>query len=108
MNAPHVHVYRGPLGAAAEEAGLREDGDAGKLLLSDVEPALHRRVAVPGPQRLVVGGRRGGVPGVDRGCGGAAPRDVCTRCVSAWSVCARCAIRPSVHIVGGRRSRWLS
>ena len=30
---------------------------------------MHRRVAVPGPQRPVVGGRRGEVPGVDIGCG---------------------------------------
>ena len=69
MGAPHVHVHRGLLRAAAEEARLREDGDAGEPLLSDAEPALHRRVAVPGPQRPVVGGRRGEVPGVDIGCG---------------------------------------
>ena len=35
----------------------------------DAEPALHRRVAVSGPQRPVVGGRRGEVPGMDVGCG---------------------------------------
>ena len=46
-----------------------EDGDAGELLLTDAEPALHRRVAVSGPQRPVVGGRRGEVPGVDIDCG---------------------------------------
>ena len=44
-----------------------EDGDAGEPLLTDAEPALHRRVAVSGPQHLVVGGRRGEVPGVDVG-----------------------------------------
>ena len=69
MGSSHVHVQRGLLWAAAEEARLREDGNAGEPLLSDTEPALHRRVAVPGPQRLVVGGRRGEVPGVDIGCG---------------------------------------
>ena len=35
----------------------------------DVEPALHRRVAVSDLQRPVVGGRRGAVPGVDVGRG---------------------------------------
>ena len=69
MGAPHVHVHRGSLRAATEEARLRKDGDAGEPLLSDAEPALHRRVAVPGPQRPLVGGRRGEVPGVDIGCG---------------------------------------
>ena len=69
MGAPHVHVHRGVLWAAAEEARLREDGDAGEPLLSDAEPALHRRVAVPGPQRPAVGGCCGEVPGVDIGCG---------------------------------------
>ena len=56
-------------GPAAEEARLWEEGDAGERLLSDAEPALHRRVGVPGPQRPVVGGRRGKVSGVDIGCG---------------------------------------
>ena len=46
-----------------------EDSDAGELLLTDAEPALHRRVAVSGPQRPAVGGRRGEVPGVDIGLG---------------------------------------
>ena len=46
-----------------------DDGDAGELLLTDAEPALHRRVAVSGPQRPAVGGCRGEVPGVDIGCG---------------------------------------
>ena len=69
MGAPHVHLHRGLLLTAAEEARLLEDGDAGGPLLPDAEPALHRRVAVPGPQRPVVGGLRGEVPGVDIGCG---------------------------------------
>ena len=69
MDASHVRVHRGLLRAAAEEARLREDGDAGELLLSGAEPALHRRVAVPGPHLLVVGGRRGEAPGVDIGRG---------------------------------------
>ena len=69
MGAPHVHVHRGLLRAAAEEARLQEDVDAGEPLLSDAEPALHRLVAAPGPQRLVVGGRRGEGPGVGIGCG---------------------------------------
>ena len=56
-------------GAAAEKARLRDDGDAGEPLLPDAEPALHRRVAVSGPQRPAVGGRRGEVPGVDVGRG---------------------------------------
>ena len=77
MGAPHVH--RGLLLAATEEARLREDGDAGEPLLSDAEPALHRRVAVPGPQRPVVGGRPGEVPGVDIDCG----VDRTQRCVSS-------------------------
>ena len=61
MGAPHVHVDRGLLRVAAEEARLREDGGAGEPLLPDAEPALHRRVAVSGPQRPVVGGRRAAV-----------------------------------------------
>ena len=70
MGASHVHVHRGVLRAAAEGAQLREDSNAGEPLLSDAEPALHRRVAVPGPQRPVVGGRRGEVHRhVDIGCG---------------------------------------
>ena len=52
MGAPHVHVHRCRLRAATEEAQL-----------------LHRRVAVSGPQRPAVGGRRSEVPGVDIGCG---------------------------------------
>ena len=38
-------------------------------LSSDAKPALHRRVAVPGPQRPVVGGCRAEVAGVHIGCG---------------------------------------
>ena len=95
-------------GPAAEKARLREDGDAGEPLLPDAEPALHRRVAVPGPQRPAVGGRRGEVPGVDVGRGVGRAQRCVSRCVSAWSVCARCATSPSTRIVGGRRSRWPS
>ena len=69
MGAPHVHVHRGLLRAAAQEARLWDDGDAGEPLLTDDEPALHRRVAVSGPQRPAVGGRRGEIPGADIGCG---------------------------------------
>ena len=69
MGAPQVHVHRGLLRAAAEEAQLWEDGNAGEPLLTDAEPALHRRVAVSGPQRQAVSGRCGEVPGVDIGCG---------------------------------------
>ena len=64
-----MHVHRGLLRAAAGEAWLREDSDAGEPLLSDAEPALHRRVDIPGGQRPVVVGCRGEVPGVDIGCG---------------------------------------
>ena len=56
-----------------------EDGDAGEPLLTDAEPALHRRVAVSGPQRPAVGGRRGEVLGVDIGCGVGCAQ----RCVSS-------------------------
>ena len=59
MGAAHVHVHGGLFPAPAEEAWHREDGDAGQPLLPDAEPALHRRVVVTGPQRRVVGGRRG-------------------------------------------------
>ena len=69
MGAPHVHVHRGLLRAAASEARLWDDGYAGEPLLTDAEPALHWRVAVSGPQCPAVGGRRGEVPGVDIGCG---------------------------------------
>ena len=43
------------------------------------ETALHRHVAVSGPQRTAVGGRRGEVQGVDIGCGVGRAR----RCVSS-------------------------
>ena len=81
MGAPHVHVHRSLLLAAAEKARLREDGDAREPLLLDAEPVLHRHVAVPGPQHLVVGCRCGEVPGVDIGC------DVgrAQRCALGWS-----------------------
>ena len=68
VGASHVHVHRG-LPWAGEEARVREDGNTGEPLLSDARAALHRRVAVPGPQRPVVGGRRGEVRGVDVGRG---------------------------------------
>ena len=79
VGAPHVDVHPGLLRATAEEARLWEDGDAGEPLLSDAEPALYRRVAVPGLQRPVVVGRRGEGSGVDisRGVGRA------QRCVSS-------------------------
>ena len=65
----HVHVYQGLFPAPAEDSGLWEDWDAREPLLAGAEPALHQRVAVSGPQRPVVGGRRGEVPGVDVGRG---------------------------------------
>ena len=65
-----------------------EDGDARELLLTDAEPALHRRLAVSGPQRPAVGGCRGEVPGVDIGCGvGRAQR--CVSSVHQRIVCLR-------------------
>ena len=79
MGAPHLHVHRRLLRAAAWEARLWDDGNAGEPLSTDAEPALHRRVAVSGPQRPAVGGRRGEVPGVDIGCGVGRAQ----RCVSA-------------------------
>ena len=108
MGAPHVHVHRGLLRAVAEEARLREDGDAGEALPLDAEPALHRRVAVTGPQRPVVVGRRGEVPGVDIGCGvGRAQRCVTSVHQRMVRLCPLrdCAERPHC---GGRRSRWPS
>ena len=69
MGASHVHVHLGLLLAAAEEARLLEDGNAGEPRLSDAEPVLHRRVAFPGPQCPLAGRCRGEVPGVDIGCG---------------------------------------
>ena len=67
--AAHVRVYWGLLPSAAEEAWLREIGNAGEPLLPDAEIALHRHVAVSGVQRPVVGDRRVEVPGVDVGRG---------------------------------------
>ena len=46
-----------------------DGGDAGEPLITDAEPALHRRVAVCGPQRPAVGGSRREIPGVNIGCG---------------------------------------
>ena len=80
MGVPHVHVHRGLLRAAAEEARVQEDGKAGEPLLSDAEPALHRRVAVSGRQRPLVGGRHCDVPGVDVCSAWAAPKG-CVRSV---------------------------
>ena len=96
MGASHVHVHRGLLRAAAEEARLRENGDAGEPLLSDAEPALHWRVAVPGPQRPVVGGRRGEVPGLDIGRGVGRARG----CVRPLRYCAELPHRggPQVEV----------
>ena len=62
---------------------MLEDGDAGEPLLTDAGPALHRRVAVSGPQRPVVGGCRGEVPGLDIGCGVGRAQ----RCVSSVRQC---------------------
>ena len=83
-----------------------EDGDAGEPLLTDAEAALHRRVAVSGRQRPAVGGRRGGVPGVDIGCGVRCAQ----RCVSSVRqrmVCLRSlrdlAERPWGAVDGGGR-----
>ena len=59
----------GSLPGRRRKGTARDDGDAGEPLLPDAEPALHRRVAVSGPQRPAVGGRRGEVPGVDVGRG---------------------------------------
>ena len=69
VGAAHVHVCWGLFRATAEDARLHKDGDAGEPLLPDAEPALQRRVAVTGPQRPVVGGCPGEVPGVDVGRG---------------------------------------
>ena len=88
VGAPHVHVHQGLVRADAWEARLWEDGDAREPLLTDAEPALQRRVAVSGPQRPAVGGRRGEVPGVDIGCGvGRAQR--CVSSVRQRMVCLR-------------------
>ena len=101
-------MHRGLLRAAAWEPPLWEDGDAGEPLLTDAEPALHRRVAVSGPQRPAGGCRRGEVPGVNIGCGVGRAQRCVTSVRQRMVVCARCATSPSVRIVGGRRSRWPS
>ena len=69
VGAANVRVHRGLFPAPAQEAWLWEDGDAEEPLLPDAERALHRRVAVPGPQCPTVGGRRSEVPGMDVGRG---------------------------------------
>ena len=76
-----------------------EDGDPGEPLLTDAEPALHRRVAVSGPQRPVVGGRRSEVPGLDIGCGVGRAQ----RCVS--SVRQRMVRLCSLHDLAERPHR---
>ena len=101
MGAAYVHVYRGLLGATAEEARLREDGDAGEPLLRDAEPALHPRVAVSGPQCPVVGGYRGEVPGVDVGRGVGRSQG-CVLSVRQRMV-QLCLLRdPAEHLHGGK------
>ena len=85
MGAAHVHVHQGLFPARAEEAWLWEDGDAGEPLLRVMEPALHRRVAVPAPQRPVGDGSHGEVGGMDvgRGVGHAQGRvPLMRRCVA--------------------------
>ena len=97
VGAADVHVYRGLFPATAEEALLWDDGDAGEPLLPGAEPALHRRVAIPGPQRSVVGGCRGEVPGVDVGRAvGRAHGFVSSmrRCVAQLCLMGHCAKRP--------------
>ena len=65
-----------------------EDGNAREPHLTDAEPALHRRVAVSGPQCPAVGGPGGEVLGVDIGCGaGGAER--CVSSVRQRMVCLR-------------------
>ena len=73
------------------------DGDAGEPLLTDAEPALHRRVAVSGPQRPAVGGRRGEVPGVDIGFGVGRAQ----RCVSPvlQRMVRLCSLRDTLPLV---------
>ena len=77
-----------------------EDGDAGEPLLTDAEPALRRHVAVSGPQRPLVGGRHGEVPGVDIGCG----MGPAQRCVS--SVRQRMVRLRSLRDLAERPHRW--
>ena len=69
MHAAQVHVHRGPFLAPTEKAQLWEDGDARVSLRLDAEALLHRYVAVPGSQLLMVGGCRNEVPAVDLGRG---------------------------------------
>ena len=51
-----------------------KDSDGAEPLLTDAEPALHWCVAVPGPQRPVVGGCRGEISGGDIGRGVGRPQ----------------------------------
>ena len=69
MGAAQVHVQGGLFRAPAEEAWLWENGDAREPLLPGLEPVLHLCVAVPGPQRLMVGGRGCEIPVLDVGRG---------------------------------------
>ena len=62
-----MHVYQGVSSGPAQ--WRLQNGDAGEQFLPDAEPALHRRVAISGSQRRVVGGRRGEVSGMDVGRG---------------------------------------
>ena len=98
MGAAHVNVYWGLFRAATEEARLREDGNAGEPLLPDAERALHRCVAISGPQRPVVGDRRGEVPGVDVG-GGVGHTQGCVYLVRQHMVqlCLRCDPAACLH-----------
>ena len=97
-------------GVSAPEGGawLCEDGTAGEPLLPDAEPALQRHVTVPGPQRPVVCGRRGEVPGTDVALARVLPRVVCARCVETWLRCACWVTAPSARMEGGRGLRWPS
>ena len=71
------------------------------LSLSDAEPALHRRVAIPGPQRPVVGDRRAEVPGVDIGCGvGRAQRCVSSVRRRMVDLCSLCNLAERPHLGG--------
>ena len=100
MGAAHMHVHRGFFQASAEEARLREDGNAREPPFPDAEAALHQCVAVPGPRRPVVAGCRCEVPGVDvgRGVGRAQGRvsPVRQRMVELPSLCDR-----AVSLYGG-------
>ena len=91
-----------------EEARLWEDGDAREPLLPDAEPALHRRLAVPGLQRSFVACCCSEVAGVDVG-GGVGRAQGCVFSVHQWVValCPLCNHAKCLH-GAGRRSSWLS